>query len=51
MARYDIVKMEKVRRNIRPVVEATDFTVQFELYANGHREDGVGAARLRGIRK
>jgi predicted transcriptional regulator len=46
MARYGIVKMEKVRRNIRPVVEATDFTVQFGLYANGHREDGVGAARI-----
>jgi predicted transcriptional regulator len=46
MARYGIVKMEKVRRNIRPVVEATDFTVQFGLYANGHSEDVVGAARI-----
>lgn len=31
MARYGIVKMEKVNRNIKPVVEATDFTVQFGL--------------------
>jgi len=31
MARYGIVRMEKVRRNIRPVVEITDFTVQFGL--------------------
>ncbi|MEI7638758.1 MAG: transcriptional regulator [Syntrophus sp. (in: bacteria)] len=46
MARYGIVKMEKVRRNIRPVVEATDFTVQFGLYAAAHGEDGVGAARI-----
>lgn len=34
MARYGIVKIEKVHRNIRPVVEATDFTVQFGLYGN-----------------
>ena len=33
MARYGIVKMEKIHRNIKPVVEATDFTVQFGLYA------------------
>ena len=46
MARYGIVKMEKVRRNIKPVVEATDFTVQFGLYANGQRESGVSAARF-----
>jgi predicted transcriptional regulator len=45
MARYGIVKMEKVRRNIKPVVEATDFTVQFGLYANGRHENGVSAAR------
>jgi predicted transcriptional regulator len=42
MARYGIVRMEKVRRNIRPVVEATDFTVQFGLFATPHREYGVG---------
>jgi len=35
MARYGIVRMEKVRRNIKPIVEATDFTVQFGLYAPG----------------
>jgi DNA-binding HxlR family transcriptional regulator len=39
MARYGIVRMEKVRRNIRPVVEATNFTVQFGLYANGCRKN------------
>src|SRR4030065_485882 len=32
MARYGIVRMEKVRRNIRPVVEATALTVQFGLF-------------------
>ena len=37
MARYGIVKMEKVNRNIKPVVEATDFSVQFGLYADGQR--------------
>jgi predicted transcriptional regulator len=42
MARYGIVRMEKVRRNIRPVVEATDFTVQFGLYASSHREHDAG---------
>lgn len=41
MARYGIVKMEKVRRNIRPVVEATDFTVQFGLYTSSRREHGA----------
>jgi len=45
MARYGIVRMEKVRRNIRPVVEATDFTVQFGLYGSSHSEQGVNAAR------
>ena len=44
MARYGIVKMEKVRRNIRPVVEATDFTVQFGLYASPRHVDGASAA-------
>ena len=37
MARYGIVKMEKVNRNLKPVVEATDFSVQFGLYADGRR--------------
>jgi predicted transcriptional regulator len=46
MARYGIVRMEKVRRNIRPVVEATDFTVQFGLYAPSLPEHGSGAARI-----
>ena len=46
MARYGIVKMEKVRRNIRPVVEATDFTVQFGQYAATRNEDRVGTARI-----
>ncbi len=41
MARYGIVKMEKVHRNIRPVVEATDFTVQFGLYASPHQPDAA----------
>ncbi|MDI9571038.1 MAG: transcriptional regulator [Pseudomonadota bacterium] len=45
MARYGIVKMEKVRRNIRPIVEATDFTVQFGLYAGGHPESSANAIR------
>jgi len=42
MARYGIVRMEKVRRNIRPVVEATNFTVQFGLSTTPHQEHGVG---------
>jgi predicted transcriptional regulator len=46
MARYGIVRMEKVRRNIRPVVEATDFTVQFGLYASSRPEQGTGTARI-----
>ena len=37
MARYGIVKMKKVNRNLNPVVEATDFSVQFGLYADGRR--------------
>lgn len=41
MARYGIVKMEKVNRNIKPVVEATDFSVQFGLYADGHRKNAT----------
>ena len=41
MARYGIVKMEKVNRNIKPVVEATDFTVQFGLYADGRRKNAA----------
>jgi len=47
MARYGIVKMEKIRRNIRPIVEATDFTVQFGLYIVPRQEDEdvVGATR------
>ena len=46
MARYGIVRMEKVRRNIRPVVEATDFTVHFGLYASSRPGQGTGAARI-----
>jgi predicted transcriptional regulator len=46
MARYGIVKMEKVRRNLRPVVEATDFTVQFGLYSAAPGEEDVGASRV-----
>ncbi len=46
MARYGIVKMEKVRRNIRPVVEATDFTVQFGLYPAAPGKEDVGASRV-----
>jgi predicted transcriptional regulator len=45
MARYGIVRMEKVHRNIRPVVEATDFTVQFGLYGSSRSEQGVNTAR------
>ena len=41
MARFGIVKMEKLQRNIKPVVEATNFTVQFGLYANRDSEEGV----------
>lgn len=46
MARYGIVSMEKVCRNIRPVVEATDFTVQFGLYTSFDREHDAGAVRI-----
>ena len=46
MARYGIVRMEKVSRNIRPVVEATDFTVQFGLYASSRPERAAGNARI-----
>ena len=46
MARYGIVRMEKVRRNVRPVVEATEFAVQFGLYAPSRREHGAGAVRI-----
>jgi predicted transcriptional regulator len=45
MARYGIVRMEKVHRNIRPVVEATDFTVQFGLYGSSRSEQCVNTAR------
>ena len=46
MARYGIVRMEKVHRNILPVVEATDFTVQFGLYASSRREHGADAVQI-----
>lgn len=45
MARYGIVKMEKAKHSIRPVVEATDFTVQFGLYANGYSQENVKTSR------
>jgi predicted transcriptional regulator len=45
MARYGIVRMEKVHRNIRPVVEATDFTVQFGLYGSSRSEQCVNTER------
>ena len=48
MARYGIVRMEKVSRNIRPVVEATDFTVHFGLYASSCHEHGADAVGSRG---
>jgi predicted transcriptional regulator len=34
MARYGIVRLEKHSRNIKPIVEATDFKVEFGLNAN-----------------
>ncbi|MBF0236045.1 MAG: transcriptional regulator [Desulfamplus sp.] len=34
MARYGIIRLEKHSRNIRPIVEATDFRVEFGLSAN-----------------
>jgi hypothetical protein len=46
MARYGIVKMEKVRRNIKPVVETADLTVQFGLFATPCRDEGAVAARI-----
>ncbi len=46
MARYGIVKIEKVRRNLKPVVEATDFTVQFGLSTVTDRKDGMTAAGI-----
>jgi predicted transcriptional regulator len=46
MARYGIVRMERVHRNIRPVVEATDFTVQFGLYSSSRSEKETGAAQI-----
>ncbi|MBW6486525.1 MAG: hypothetical protein K0B01_10300 [Syntrophobacterales bacterium] len=36
---------EKVHRNIRPVVEATDFTIQFGLYGSSRSEQGVNTAK------
>ena len=45
MARYGIVRMEKVRRNVRPGVEATKFAVQFGLYASSRRDHGGSAVR------
>jgi predicted transcriptional regulator len=45
MARYGIVKMEKVSRSLKPVVEATDFTVQFGLSTAPHSKTGMAAAR------
>jgi predicted transcriptional regulator len=45
MARYGIVKMEKIHRNVRPIVEATDFRVQFGLDIVPRPEDLLGAAR------
>ncbi len=41
MARYGIVKIEKVNRNLKPIVEATDFSVQFGLYADGHGKNAA----------
>jgi predicted transcriptional regulator len=46
LARYGIVKMEKVHRNIKPTVEATDFTVQFGLNTVPRLEDEAGAAQI-----
>jgi predicted transcriptional regulator len=46
MARYGIVRMEKVRRNIKPVVEATDFMVQFGLSVTTRNDEGQLAARI-----
>lgn len=46
MARYGIVRVEKVHRNIRPVVEATDFTVQFGLSTSSNPQQGTRHARI-----
>ena len=40
MARYGIVKIEKQRRTIKPIVEATDFKVQFGLNTSSRLEYG-----------
>ena len=46
MARYGIVRIEKIRRNIRPVVEATDFTVQFGLSVTPYNDKEALAIRI-----
>ena len=46
MARYGIVRMEKIRRNIKPVVEATDFTVQFGLSVTPYNDKDALATRI-----
>ena len=46
MARYGIVKIEKVQRNLKPVVEATDFTVQFGLSTAPPCKEEMAAARI-----
>lgn len=38
--------MEKVRRDIKPVVEATDFTVQFGLSVTPRNDEEALAARI-----
>jgi len=42
MARYGIVKIEEQRRTIKPIVEATDFKVQFGLNTSSRLEYGSG---------
>jgi len=42
MARYGIVKIEKQHRTIKPIVEATDFKVQFGLNTSSRLEYGSG---------
>lgn len=46
LARYGIVKIEKVQRNLKPVVEATDFTVQFGLSTDQTRKEEIAATRI-----
>ena len=46
LARYGIVKIEKVQRNLKPVVEATDFTVQFGLSTAPPCKEETAAARI-----